>query len=121
MLLSVKIGFHESTVNCFFRNGENIELELEGAVVDGEKKRVNIQVVKVFRVEVDGEFSIFSLMAEEDGEVILLEMSRTDLIIIIEWHNFSTHSSLTKSYKISGEKINVSCINESGAKPLVLN
>lgn len=104
------MSFHEATVVRFLRRDSVLELELEDVLVGDLKLRVILSVSPVFSVETDSVSSNIQLMEADDGEVLTLEFSNHNMLLIVEWNDFSLKKSFTRSYQVVGGGISVSVI-----------
>jgi len=110
MNTSKQIGFHGATVTSFCKHDDIIELELEDVLVDDRKSQILLIIFPALSLMMDGELSNLPLMAAEDGEVIMLEISENVLSLIIEWNDFSCRKSFTRSHQVQGGEISISMI-----------
>lgn len=102
-----KIGFHESSVVSVRRVGGTITVELEGVQLGDDLRPASIRLSGVQTIIRDG-VAVNDLASEfADGEVLTLEHTPKALHLIVEWTDFKKHHSLTHSYRIECDSIEV--------------
>ncbi|EGR0130071.1 hypothetical protein L3I75_001198 [Vibrio vulnificus] len=99
--------FHESTVTNFLFADGSFVIELEDVSFDETKVKVIVEVESVSRILIDSELADIVTMPAEDGEVLSFKLGKSRLDVLIEWNDFSIGKSVTHSYDITGEKLNV--------------
>lgn len=99
--------FHESTVTNFSFDDGSFLIELEDVSFDKTKVKVTVEVESVSRILIDSELVDIVTMSAGDGEVLSLKLGESRLDVLIEWNDFSRGKSITHSYDIKGEKLNV--------------
>jgi len=107
MDITEKISFHESTVRSFSKEDSSIKLELEDVNYNAEKIKVCVNFTHVQNIIADQSPQNYVSMECPDGEVLTLEITDREALLIIEWNNFSTKESFIKSYKITADNISL--------------
>lgn len=103
-----QMNFHEATVVAFRRSDSAVMLELEDVLVGGAKSNVALRISPVYSLSIDDEpHDGEELLEYDDGEVLSLEMSDECVVLNVEWNDFSSGASCTKSYKILAGGISV--------------
>jgi len=101
------IGFHEATVVDVCRANREIKLSLEGVRVGGVAFAATVLLNGIRSITRDG-VKVDDLVAEhDDGEVLSLEQTGTGIHLIIEWTDFKTHQSITRSYSVECDSVEV--------------
>ncbi len=104
-------GYHESTVCDLYLNDNTLTLVLDGVNVNNKKEKIILNLKNVKKIEIEGEESNNIEMETDDGEILTLEVKEDSLSAIIEWNDFSNHTSIIKAYLIIGDKV-VTTLNE---------
>jgi hypothetical protein len=78
---------------------------LDGIVVDGESRSVRLEMQNVSELSEDGKPSGAPKMVFPDGEVLTLVYKDNVVEIIVEWHDFSNHDSVVRSYRFLSDSI----------------
>ncbi|MDN3608847.1 hypothetical protein ACFFUP_18640 [Vibrio ostreicida] len=101
------ISFHESTVVQFYVERNTALLLLEGVTTDSLSDKVQIVIDNFSTFLVDGVVheDLF-FMPFSDGEVLVLELNDDGYYMLIEWHDFSPHTSFIQEYEFKTGKIN---------------
>ena len=102
-------SFHEASVlEIFVENGDCL-LRLDDVACDQGKLQVLVAVrglEKVFIDSIQADYTKLKMIAP-DGEILSLELENDALFILIEWNNFPLRSSITHSYRIEGEEVEI--------------
>lgn len=100
-MLPENLYVHESTVIALSRDGAVVRLKLEGAHLGDLKTSGTINFLNVRQLLIDGMVSSEIGMELSDGEVLTLSCTNEESKLIIEWNDFQSHTSITKSYVIA--------------------
>lgn len=102
-----RIGFHEATVAHVSRIDSKITLSLEGVRSGNLTRPATIRLDGVRSIIRDG-IKVDDLLCEhEDGEVLTLEQTPTGIQLIVEWTDFQKHESITRSYRIECDSVEI--------------
>lgn len=101
-----RIGFHESSVVGVRREGGTLTLELEGVHLGDDLRTASIRLTGVQTIIRDGT-AVDDLGSGADGEVLTLKHTQRTLHLIVEWTDFKKHQSVTHSYKIECDSVEV--------------
>jgi len=105
-----EFGFHESTVTGFQFSDGIFLMELEDVSCGEKFVKVRIEVEAVSTMCVDSDSTAMVTMPTGDGEVLSLDIRDAEVDALIEWNDFSKGESITHSYGVVGEKVNVAVI-----------
>jgi hypothetical protein len=96
------LSFHESTVVAFHGTKPFVCLELAD-VRSGERLvSAEIDIRDVEAIWVDREPADAVMMECPDGEVLTLDLREKDVQVIVQWNDFASRRSITRSYVIRG-------------------
>jgi hypothetical protein len=103
-----QFDFDDSTVTALRFEREIVILELEDVQLsDDDLRKASIRLTGVHSIIRDG-MAVDNLGMEcEDGEVLTLEYTPKTLHLIVEWNDFKKHHSVTHSYKIECDSVEV--------------
>ena len=101
--------FHEATVAEFFIKEKKLMLCLEDVDTGSSSNEVQIIVNNIFEILVDDlvENKGSIKMIYDDAEVLTLELFENGFFLLVEWNDFKNKQSLTKAYKILGDRLTV--------------
>jgi len=99
-------SFHDSVINRFSYQDNNIEIAIEGVLFSGKEISVLVEIESVNKLIIDHEISDRGSLMEADFAGILTFEKKTDyLYLIAEWHDFSPKRDFIRCYKIYGGNI----------------
>lgn len=101
-MITSNLSFHESTVVMFEHTADAVRLSLSDVKCGGRSRSVNVEIRNVTSIIVDGASVNGVAMEHDDGEVLTLNVSDAEILLIVQWNDFRNHSSVTKSYRIKG-------------------
>jgi hypothetical protein len=102
-----RIGFHESSVVGIRREDGTVTIELEGVHLGDDLRAASIRLTGVQTIIRDG-VAVDDLASEcEEGEVLTLQHTQNTLHLIVEWTDFKKHQSLTHSYKVECDLVEI--------------
>lgn len=102
-----RLGFHESTVLRFEREGDNAILMLDGVRSNGRTCAATLRLEGLRDVQSDGQPVRDFGMVYGDGEVLTLETRPDGLSLIVEWNDFPSRRSVTRSYVLTGRRLEI--------------
>lgn len=115
MIESDDISFHEAFITLFSYDSNCVYVEADGVWFRGD-----IRSAKVTLHGYDKSNDIApiapcdgtrSLMQTDDGEILTLKFSDTELMLIVEWKDFSVRKKETGSYKFTGKSVDVEILD----------
>lgn len=100
-----QISFHESTITKFLQLDRRIIIELEEVTTNGSKCDFRITCLEVQEIKTDEDIIHEVSMNLPDGEILTLEIEKTELFMIVEWNDFENKIYFTKSHQIKCKEI----------------
>ncbi len=102
------IGFHDSTLTSFVRDGNDVLLQIEDVTIDDEKGlrqgRGVLHICDVSQLTENGRLVRSPSYGFEFGNVLGLYMKEHPIRLLVEWESFSPRESQIAEYAISGRE-----------------
>ena len=101
--------FHDAVVVRFIASRGRIEIDVErvscynGDELNQEAGKLIVEGVS--RLTENGEPVAAPTVEFDDGQILELEMHSRHLELLIEWENYSSHSTQVAEYEIYGESV----------------
>lgn len=102
------IDFEDATVTAIIHNKKSVQLELEEATLSDNTKVSVIIDFKGIRQLLTDNIPVNEIsMVYPDGEMLHLSFADHVAELITEWNEFTSHHSITRSYKIEFDDMDI--------------
>lgn len=102
-----EVSLHEATVCSITTENDLCFITLEAGWVNREDADLCVQLTGIKSIEVDGNIEQSIEMICPDGEIILADVSESEIRLIIEWNDFETRDFTTISYRVTCETVSL--------------
>lgn len=100
-----QVSFHEATLVAISRSKGRISLSLEDVLIFGTRTSVDVSINNV-DVVLRNDLVVESVeMEEDDGEVLGILQQEGQIVLIVQWNNFSDKTRSIVTYKFCGERV----------------
>lgn len=111
MIDDVDISFHEAFITLFGYDSNCVYIEADGVWFRGDIRSAE---VTLHGYDESNDLAPIapgdgarSLMQTDDGEILTLKFSDTEITLIVEWKDFSARTKETGSYKFTGKSVDI--------------
>ena len=101
------VHFHEATLTAISAAPNRLVLEFEDARVGEHVCNASIRLEGIRRISRDGELLAGFDVEAKDCEILTLEFDRDHMFMVVEWTDFTSQSSHTRSYHFDCESLEV--------------
>ncbi len=102
------IGFHDSTLTGFVRDGNDVLLQIEDVTIDDEKglrqEQGVLHICDVSQLTENGRLVQLPSYRFEFGNVLGLHVRERPIRLLVEWESFSPRESQFAEYAITGSE-----------------
>lgn len=106
MKIKPRFGFHEAGIADFRKGSDGtLLLSLEDVHVNDEVRKVSVQMKGVLQITRDGLLAADVFMECAEGEVLTLETGPNSIHLVAEWHDFTSHRTITSVYRITADSV----------------
>lgn len=101
----IRAGFHDTSLVGASQNGSTIILNIEFYTDDDVKSSANVIISGVEHIEYDGVQLLQFKMGADHGSIVTLEREGKDVVLLLDWVDFSAKTRTTCSYRLTGSKL----------------